>query len=94
MIRCTVFRSNRRPETYLYLAAGQAWEDLPPELQRLFGEAVQVMTLELDGARRLARVDVNDVLKALGGEGYYLQLPPQLPVEEEITRIVQARERD
>jgi uncharacterized protein YcgL (UPF0745 family) len=44
------------------------------------------MQLRLDTRRRLARVDVRQVLKQVGDNGYYLQLPPELPVEEEIAR--------
>ncbi len=92
MIRCAVYRSERRPETYLYLAVDQAFEDLPSELQRAFGEPAFVMSLDLDGDRRLARVDVQEVMRRLAAEGYFLQLPPELPVEEEITRMVRRRE--
>ncbi len=83
---CTVFRSTRNEETYLYLAEGQTFEDLPADLRRAFGTPVCVMRLRLDTGRPLARVDINDVIEQLGSQGYYLQLPPEIPVEEEITR--------
>lgn len=92
MIRCAVYRSQRRPDAYLYVAAEQAFEDLPPELRRAFGEPAFVMSLDLDAGRRLARVDVHEVMQRLASEGYFLQLPPELPVEEEITRMLQRRE--
>jgi uncharacterized protein YcgL (UPF0745 family) len=86
MALCTVYRSGRKAETYLYLAQGHAFEDLPPDLRRAFGEPSFVMHLNLGADRRLARVDTHSVLKHLETEGYYLQLPPEIPVEEEITR--------
>jgi len=83
---CKVFRSRRKAETYLYLAQHLAFEDLPLELRQAFGEPVFVMRLKLGAERRLARVDVKHVLEQLERSGYFLQMPSELPVEEEITR--------
>lgn len=86
MTACKVFRSEKKSETYLYLAETLSFDDLPEELRHQFGEATFVLRLELSADRKLARVDVVKVLESLGKSGYYLQLPPKLPVEEEITR--------
>lgn len=83
---CKVYRSGKRAETYLYLAHDQQFEDLPVELRRTFGEPEFVMHLRLAPGRRLARVAVEQVLAALGKQGYFLQLPPELPIEDEIAR--------
>lgn len=83
---CSVFRSGKKAETYLYLAQGHAWEDLPAELRLAFGEPVFVMRLKLDEGRSLARVDTRQVLEQLDSQGFFLQLPPEIGVEEEITR--------
>jgi len=86
VIICSVFRSGRKAETYLYLAQGHAWEDLPAELRQAFGEPVFVMQLKLDEGRRLARVDTLEVMEQLETQGFFLQLPPEIGVEEQITR--------
>ena len=86
MTACNVFRSDKKTETYLYLAEDNEFADLPVELQQSFGEPAFVMRLELSSERKLARVDVKKVVQGLLEQGYYLQLPPKLPVEEEITR--------
>ena len=83
---CKVYRSGHRAETYLYLAHDRAWADLPDDLRCTFGEPEFVMHLNLAPGRRLARVAAEDVLAALAAEGYFLQLPPEVPVEEEIAR--------
>jgi hypothetical protein len=93
MTLCKVYRSGKQAETYLYLADRLAFEDLPVELRVAFGEPVFVMQLKLDVGRRLARVDVRLVLERLRELGYFLQLPPGLPVEEEISRRLSARPR-
>ena len=85
-MKCMVYRSGKKSETYLYLADGCKFEDLPDNLQRLFGEPAFVMRLDLAGGRCLARVDVEAVKESLGNDGYFLQLPPKLPIEEEISR--------
>jgi uncharacterized protein YcgL (UPF0745 family) len=85
MTACKVFRSDNKSETYLYLARNCEFTDLPEELQQHFGEPAFVMNLELSADRKLARVDVEKVLLGLQESGYYLQLPPKLPVEEELT---------
>lgn len=84
MALCSIYRSDRQAETYLYLAHGQAFSDLPPELRQLFGEPAFVMHLDLAADRRLARVETRIVLEQLQTEGFYLQLPPEMPTEEEI----------
>lgn len=88
MTPCKVFRSEKMAETYLYLADSLPFEDLPAGLRAQFGEATFVLSLELSESRKLARVDVTKVLESLSESGYYLQLPPKLPVEEEITRYL------
>ena len=83
---CLIYRSEKKPETYLYLAVGTSFDDLPQELQETFGEPVPVMKLEIDADTRLAQADAGRVMAALADPGYFLQLPPKTPVEELITR--------
>ena len=51
-----------------------------------FGEPAFVMHLQLRPDRPLARVAVEHVIEALEERGYFLQLPPELPIEDEIAR--------
>ena len=88
MTPCKVYRSEKKAETYLYLADELPFDDLPAQLREQFGEATFVLALELSAGRPLARVDVVKVLESLAESGYYLQLPPKLPVEEEITQYL------
>ena len=86
MKQCKVYRSDKKAETYLYLADGVEFNDLPTELQERFGVPAFVLRLELSTDHRLARVDVTKVLESLAEHGFYLQLPPKLPIEAEISR--------
>ena len=83
---CKVYRSDKKAETYLYLADDMEFDDLPMQLQERFGAPAFVLRLELSSDRNLARVDVTKVLESLAEYGFYLQLPPKLPVGEEIER--------
>ena len=85
-MNCQVFRSEKKDETYLFLASHQPFDDLPEDLRVMFGEPAWVMDLELSPKSKLARVETKSVLKSLHECGYFLQLPPKLPVEEEISK--------
>lgn len=74
--RCWIYRSPRRDELYLYLRAPNGFDLVPEPLRRLFGEPVFVMELTLDANRRLARVETAQVIEALAGAGFFLQMPP------------------
>ncbi|MEE8495592.1 MAG: YcgL domain-containing protein [Xanthomonadales bacterium] len=86
-MNCRIFRSEKKDETYLFLAADQSLEELPEDLRKTFGEPVFVMALKLSSSSKLARVETQSVLESLHERGYFLQLPPKLPVEEEITKL-------
>ncbi len=85
-MNCQIFRSQKKDETYLFLAADQQFEELPEDLRTTFGEPVFVMALKLSSKSKLARVETKSVLESLRERGYFLQLPPKLPVEEEISK--------
>ena len=75
-MNCSIFRSNRKDYTYLYLPEGTEFEDLPNALQAAFGLAEFVIDLELSPDRELASENVNEVMQNLKDNGYHLQLPP------------------
>ena len=85
-MHCQVFRSQKKDETYLFVATDQPFEELPEDLLATFGEPVFVMALKLSSKSKLARVETQSVLDSLSVRGYFLQLPPKLPVEEEISK--------
>ncbi len=76
MPSCLVYRSAKKPETYLYLPLGGVYDDLPEALRTMFGEPALVMKLDLEPTTRLAQADAARVIEALETEGFYLQLPP------------------
>jgi uncharacterized protein YcgL (UPF0745 family) len=75
-IECVVYRCSKQQDMYVYLRADLAPADLPEALLARTGSLSQVMLLELTPQKRLARVDVQRVIEALAGTGYFLQMPP------------------
>ena len=75
-MNCSVFRSDRKDYTYLYLPSGADFEDLPLALRGAFGNPEFVIDLELSPERELASEDVTEVMKNLEENGFHLQLPP------------------
>ena len=76
-MKCSVVRSCLKDFTYIYLLAGQDYDDLPASLRKVFGEPEFVMNLELTAERKLAYEDINQVMQSLSEKGYHLQMPPQ-----------------
>lgn len=61
---------------YLYLREDLAPDDIPAALRERLGHLTQVMELELHPQRKLARVDVEQVMLSLQKDGFFLQMPP------------------
>ena len=73
---CAVYKGRRKLDTYLFVDRKDDFEQLPAALLDMMGELTLVIELELDESRKLAQVDVVDVMAQLTDRGYFLQLPP------------------
>lgn len=85
-MHCDIYKSSKKNEMYLYVARPHYPDDadvidpleaVPANLRQAFGRASFVMHLELNEERKLARVDVREVLSLFKQQGYFLQLPPE-----------------
>ena len=76
MIKCDIYKGNKKAEMYLYVDSEQGLETVPEALMASFGELELVMSLLLTKTQKLARVDIISVIQALKDNGYYLQMPP------------------
>lgn len=72
---CAIYKSLKKYDTYLYVAAKDDFSRVPESLLRLLGQPVHVMDLELSPERKLAQEDVVEVMKNLQERGWYLQMP-------------------
>lgn len=75
-MNCSIYKSNLKLDTYLYVRRRDDFSGVPPALMKAFGQPVFVMELELTPERKLAQEDVNVVMRNLVEKGFHLQLPP------------------
>ncbi|OOG40269.1 YcgL domain-containing protein [Rhodanobacter sp. C05] len=76
-MQCFVYASQRKPDSYLWLAQRDAFDSLPESLALLLGELRFVMEVQLDEQRKLPIEDTTQVLEHLRTQGWHLQLPPK-----------------
>jgi len=82
---CHIYRSNRKTDTYLYLAEKDDFTIVPDELLRVFGPPEFSFSFDLTEERALAREDTDEVLDNLDKQGYHLQLRDDITVEQMLT---------
>ncbi len=79
-MECVIYRCSKKDEMYLYVPDTGNEEELlktlPAGLLQTTGELTKVINLILTPDKKLARVDVKDVIKAINEKGYFIQLPP------------------
>ncbi|MDA8621091.1 YcgL domain-containing protein [Psychrosphaera sp.] len=73
---CTIYKSSKKSETYLYVEKTNDFSKVPEPLMVLVGKLQLVMTLDLDRRKELATADLSKVKQELVDKGYYLQIPP------------------
>lgn len=73
---CSIYRSPRKREMYLYVDKREALKRLPEGLLDAFGAPQHVFDMLLTPERKLAREDAVKVLENIEKQGYHLQMPP------------------
>lgn len=71
-----VYKSQRRADTYVYLAERDGFSRLPEPLRTQLGSLAFVLDVELTPERTLAREDPAAVRENLVARGFHLQFPP------------------
>lgn len=83
-MRSFVYKSVRKPDTYLYLRDEGAFDVVPGDLLERLGPPQFVIELLLDATRPLARESVETVIGNLSEQGWHLQLPPAAAESEQL----------
>lgn len=81
-MKCFVYKSAARADTYIYLRERDAFGLLPEILRQSLGSLSFVLELELSPERRLAQADPGIVMANLRGPGFHLQMPPPKTPDE------------
>ncbi|HEY5717819.1 MAG TPA: YcgL domain-containing protein [Motiliproteus sp.] len=85
---CSIYKSSKKDEMYLYVDKQEDLKRVPDALLEVFGRPVGAMTLLLTPEKKLARVDVQQVMDSIREQGYFLQMPP--PREEYLLDLYKA----
>lgn len=76
-----VYKSQRKADTYVYLAARDDFTRLPGPLRERLGSLAFVLDVALTPGRKLARESADAVRENLAARGFHLQLPPDGAVD-------------
>ena len=71
-----VYKSPKRADTYVYLAARDDFGRIPESLRMQLGPLQFVLEVDLAPGRRLATEDADVVRENLVVRGFHLQFPP------------------
>ena len=74
-----VYKSLKKADTYVYLAARDDFARLPEPLRTQLGALQFVLDVELAPGRKLAQEDPAVVKANLATRGFHLQFPPTQP---------------
>ncbi|MFN7184601.1 MAG: YcgL domain-containing protein [Thermomonas haemolytica] len=73
-----VYKSLKKADTYVYLAARDDFARLPAPVRAQLGELRFVLEVALTPERTLARENPEVVRRNLAANGFHLQLPPSV----------------
>ena len=73
-----VYKSQRKEDTFVYLAARDDFDRIPETLRMPLGPLVFVLEVALTPERKLARENVETVRQNLASQGFHLQFPPRI----------------
>jgi len=73
---CTIYKSSKKSQTYLFVKQREDFSSVPAPLMSMFGTPTLVTVMNLANKEKLALADIDKVKENLNGQGYYLQLPP------------------
>lgn len=73
-----VYKSLRKPDTYLYLAEAETFNSVPAPVSAPLVPWQFVLSFELNPGRRLARVNPQVLAANLEQHGFHLQFPPSV----------------
>ena len=73
---CAVYKSIRKPQTYIFVAKRDDFSQVPTPLLEQFGPPQLVSILNIKETTKMAIADASRVIKEVTDSGFYLQLPP------------------
>ena len=78
-MRVFVYKSRRKPDTYLYLAEHDAFDAVPEPMQVTLRPWQFVLEFDLTPDRRLPRIDARVLQNNLVSQAFHLLFPDNVP---------------
>lgn len=76
-MQCYVYRSRRKPGSFLFLPIKDEFNRVPETLLKIFGTPEFSFEFELSPDRSLViKADPQEMIRVIKENGFYLQLPP------------------
>ena len=72
---CSVYKSLRKMDYYLFVEQGKKFECVPETLLKMLGNLEFVMDIDLDQREKLSQADPKEVIQLILDQGYFLQMP-------------------
>ena len=82
---CEIYRCSKKEGMYIYVDKKHGLKKLPDALNKQTGKMELAMGLIITPDKKLARANAKDVLEAIEAQGFYLQMPPSLYGEAQIS---------
>ena len=76
---CYVYKSQKKPDTYLYITTKDEFSSVPDALTKMLGQLEYVMEFDINQKDKLGREDIEAVKNNLKEQGFHLQMPETLP---------------
>lgn len=76
VVEVDVYKTARRPQTFLFVPKDLLPDDWPADLYAVFQAPEKVLSLTLTAEQTLAAQPAEVVMEAIRTRGYFLQLPP------------------
>ena len=82
-----VYKSLRKADTFVYLAARDDFDAIPESLRAALGSLEFVLDVALTPERKLARGNTGQVRQNLAAQGFHIQFPPApVPMQDDPSR--------
>lgn len=92
-LKCDAYRSQHKPDLYLFVEADKDVSTLPDTVQALFEKLELFYTFDLTPGRKMQRESADRVIENIQNQGYHIQMPPPEHEKENVleeNKIIQA----
>lgn len=72
---CSVYKSNKKIDYYLFVDQAEKFERVPDALLNMLGNLEFVMDVDLDKREKLSQANPMEVKQLINDQGYFLQMP-------------------